>query len=67
MYPTHITHHTKDCVRVSSVVLWGVDTLDQHLSLDTQVDCVRRVSLSPSLPQVTPHGSRVSYTDSRVS
>ena len=45
MYPTHITSHKnksvndKDIltrksrtVRVSSVVLWGVDTLDQHLT-----------------------------------
>ena len=66
MYPTHITHHTKDCVRVSSVVLWGVDTLDQHLSLDTQVDCVRRASLSPA-GHSTRESCFIKYTDSRVS
>ena len=64
MYPTHITSHKnksvndKDIltrksrtVRVSSVVLWVVDTLDGHLTRkSTACGRGRRVSLSLSSP-----------------
>ena len=59
----HLDTQESDCARVECR---AVGCRHSRPTLDTQVDCVRRVSLSPSLPQVTPHGSRVSYTDSRV-